>query len=794
MHGARRVDVKKRFADGLASWRAKRGASDPTPSIEQLLGLETGEHLEESTSITTAANTTKEKLTETYEGVPVVGQSVVVETDNGEPTGEISGHLIEGIDEDISNVNPFVDEEEALYIAAESWGDEPADILEGTFEVSLEIYVEDEENSPDVISILAYQLSYMTIEDGSTSRPTFIIDANTAEIIHSWEGLTPTGRARRLEGEGPYELNAVGGNPKMGKLNYGEDLPALNIWMEDGACYLHNEKVTVVDASESGSLDYSVGFSFPCEQHFNDSVNGAYSPLADGFFFGSMAYDVFYEWLGVPPLTFKVVMVVHYGDMMENAFWDGRVTSFGDGRSMFYPLVVLDVVAHEMAHGFTEQNSGLIYSGQSGGMNEAFSDIAGGAAEAYMKESDWMIGDDAFKAENGSLRYFIDPSLDGKSIGHMDNYCQPVNVHFNSGLYNRAFYLLTTTPGWNVRMSFMVFGTANQLYWTPDSSFNDGACGVMQAARDLGFNDLDVLAAFDGVGIHPCGPRFEGMHAINYISGVHNETLIYYFDLKENNTDLLRFETLSYMYIRGDYRMIIDTPSGNSFHTSSYLENLNILYPEIGRYTVTFESSDYFDGVALRAASTSHVLEENFVWDNESLAEGSFQLPQDVVDAGQTVAIRVEFDAHESQQDPPFFMLSHEAEVNLREYEGEMTSITYFNGKKLVSDALICIPQAGVYNYHMTTGSGEPPEGLVMKLEILLMPLLEWYLSCLRWISSKWPFGNLPEQPWHLIFNYRVLTHWALGDLDVNFKTAILNLVLLIWGECPKMNAKGPHW
>ena len=181
------------YAEGLeryAASRVKRGVSDPALSTDELLGLQTGEHLEESSSITTAAGTTNAKLTETYEGVPVVGQSVVVETVNGEPTGEIISHLIEGICEDIPDVNPLVDEDDALEFATVSWGDELDEILDKTFEVSLEIYVEDEENSPDVISILAYHLSYMTIEDGSASRPTFIMDSNTGDVIRSWEGLT----------------------------------------------------------------------------------------------------------------------------------------------------------------------------------------------------------------------------------------------------------------------------------------------------------------------------------------------------------------------------------------------------------------------------------------------------------------------------------------------------------------------------------------------------------------------------------------------------------------------------
>ena len=67
--------------------------------------------------------------------------------------------------------------------------------------------------------------------------------------------------------------------------------------------------------------------------------------------------------------------------------------TFGDGGTTFYPLVSLDVASHEFSHGFTSQNSNLTYSGQSGGINEAYSDIAGAAAEFYMRGStDFLVG------------------------------------------------------------------------------------------------------------------------------------------------------------------------------------------------------------------------------------------------------------------------------------------------------------------------------------------------------------------------------------------------------------------
>ncbi len=157
--------------------------------------------------------------------------------------------------------------------------------------------------------------------------------------------------------------------------------------------------------------------------------------------------------------------------------------------------------AHEVSHGFTEQQSNLTYSGHSGGMNEAYSDMAGEAAEFYMRGSnDWQVGAEIFKG-TGALRYMNDPTLDGSSIGHASNYTSGMDVHYSSGVYNKAFYLLAIKPGWGTVKAFQAFARANRDYWTASSTFDQGACGVETAATDLGFTKADVTAAFTSVGV-----------------------------------------------------------------------------------------------------------------------------------------------------------------------------------------------------------------------------------------------------------------------------------------------------
>merc|ERR1712048_1483538 len=177
--------------------------------------------------------------------------------------------------------------------------------------------------------------------------------------------------------------------------------------------------------------------------------------------------------------------------------------TFGDGYSKFFPLIDLNVVTHEAAHGFTGQNSGLIYRDMSGGMNEAYSDIAGEAAEQYMKgRVDWMVGYEITKGQNSALRFFNPPSKDGRSIDHTNSYYNGIDVHYSSGIFNFAFYKMVASGKWSVKQAFQAFTVANQIYWTSGSTFNQGACGVLKAARDLGYDQATVGTSFNDVGVN----------------------------------------------------------------------------------------------------------------------------------------------------------------------------------------------------------------------------------------------------------------------------------------------------
>jgi Zn-dependent metalloprotease len=143
---------------------------------------------------------------------------------------------------------------------------------------------------------------------------------------------------------------------------------------------------------------------------------------------------------------------VHYGRNYENAFWDDSCfcMTYGDGGSTFSPLVSLDVAGHEMSHGVTSNTAGLVYSGESGGLNESTSDIFGTMVEFTANNAsdpgDYYIGEEI--ARDGTyLRRMDHPSLDGASADCWSSGVGNLNVHYSSGVGNHFFYLLAEGSG-----------------------------------------------------------------------------------------------------------------------------------------------------------------------------------------------------------------------------------------------------------------------------------------------------------------------------------------------------------
>ncbi|GAA3839209.1 hypothetical protein GCM10022243_02020 [Saccharothrix violaceirubra] len=145
---------------------------------------------------------------------------------------------------------------------------------------------------------------------------------------------------------------------------------------------------------------------------------------------------------------------VHYGNNYVNAFWTDSCfcMTYGDGSGNSKPLTSLDVAAHEMTHGVTSVTARLVYSGESGGLNEATSDIFAAAVEFAGNNpadvGDYLVGEKVDIRNNGTpLRYMDKPSKDGSSHDNWSTNTARVDVHYSSGVGNHFFYLLSEGSG-----------------------------------------------------------------------------------------------------------------------------------------------------------------------------------------------------------------------------------------------------------------------------------------------------------------------------------------------------------
>lgn len=378
----------------------------------------------------------------------------------------------------------------------------------------------------------AYKICLKIMSD-MPSMPCKIVDAKTSAIYLQWDNLKTKMADIKAQG--------FSGNQLTGQRQYGLNLPLLNVKYnsQNQTCLMENDTIKIIDMLHKKDNKIHSSMSFPCISNVNnnywtgknndgyDKINDAYSPSNDAFYAAEIINNLYKTWYQINPLkdyngnARKLIMRVHFANNFANAFWDGITMTFGDGDSSnFYPFTSIGIGAHELSHGFTEQHSGLHYYGQAGGIDEAFSDMAAKAAEFFAGEKiDWRIGWEIIKPSAGfdSLRYMDNPKKDGYSVNTIAEYEianknslneheEELDVHYASGIYNRLFYLLATTPNWDIHKAFDVMVYANIDYWTPNTNFQTGGCGILNAATDLHYELDDIKQALEQVGIDvkPC--------------------------------------------------------------------------------------------------------------------------------------------------------------------------------------------------------------------------------------------------------------------------------------------------
>ena len=196
------------------------------------------------------------------------------------------------------------------------------------------------------------------------------------------------------------------------------------------------------------------------------------SAVDEAFDGAGATYDLYFDAYGRNSINnagLRMDSTVHYQTGYDNAFWNGRQMVYGDGdedlpepdRLFNRFTIAIDIIGHELTHGVTQYEANLVYRNQPGALNESMSDVFGSLVKQRVlnqtaRQADWIIGEGLFTSNvNGvgirSMKApgtaYNDPAL-GKDPqpGHMDDYVNTTSdnggVHINSGIPNRAFYLI----------------------------------------------------------------------------------------------------------------------------------------------------------------------------------------------------------------------------------------------------------------------------------------------------------------------------------------------------------------
>ncbi|MEU0250904.1 M4 family metallopeptidase [Streptomyces sp. NPDC006235] len=272
--------------------------------------------------------------------------------------------------------------------------------------------------------------------DGAPQELHVVTDATTGEKLYAWEAIE-TGTGNTVY-SGTVDLTTT------------QSGSAYNL--TDGARGNHKTYNLGRGTSGTGTL-----FSGPDDVWGNGSPSNLESAAADAHYGAALTWDYYKNVHGRSGIRGDGVGAysrVHYGNNYVNAFWSDSCfcMTYGDGSGNANPLTSIDVAAHEMTHGLTSNTAGLNYSGESGGLNEATSDIFGATVEFYAKNSsdfgDYLIGEEIdINGDGTPLRYMDKPSKDGASKDAWYSGIGSIDVHYSSGPANHFFYLLSEGSG-----------------------------------------------------------------------------------------------------------------------------------------------------------------------------------------------------------------------------------------------------------------------------------------------------------------------------------------------------------
>ncbi len=430
------------------------------------------------------------RIQQTFHGIPVFEGEAIVHLHS---TGEVRG-LTDKLLRNISvDTNPDYLEDEAIDLAAVAW--QGWDVL--TDDPKAELWILRHEG----VDHLVWRVDLLRM-DGTpqTASQRMFIDAHTGEVV--WQLNNLHDAAVTGSGDGNYHSGV-----------------SLETWEDTGTYYLDDTTRSIgtytfnnttsslyyltdadnvwdtASAAEGVDVHYAAmqAYDYYDTQHGRTGLDGSGGP----------------GWISSLSGTgTNISMLVNYSTNYANAYYDptGPYFIFGDGDGTFFDaLTTVDIVSHEMTHAVTGSEANFTYSNQSGAMDESMADVFGAMVEAYtdgaISADTWLMGEECYTPSTAgdALRYMDDPTADGSSFDHYNDlytgFQDSGGVHWNSGIGNMSFYLLSqggTHPTYGGSMTGIgsdeaaaIWYHALVTYMTSSTTFADARDAMLSAATDL---------------------------------------------------------------------------------------------------------------------------------------------------------------------------------------------------------------------------------------------------------------------------------------------------------------------
>jgi Zn-dependent metalloprotease len=403
------------LAAPAASAQARPSTPDAPPVVTaeqarvadaaRTLGLSAGQGLRVTSVVTDADGSRHVRYERTFKGLRVIGGDLVVAKDARGATKDVRWNSSRSVD--VASTTPRLRAPSA----------------------SSELVVYAAGGSP--------RLAWDTVKEGvradqTPSRLHTVTDAATGAKLDSWDDI----------------VNGTGTSMYSGTVTVGSTL--------SGGSYLLKDTVGNYTTDLNGATT-GTGTQFTDADDIwgNGTITSRQTAAVDAQYGAEMTFDYYKNVQGRNGIWDNGTGArsrVHYGNAYNNAFWDGTQMTYGDGANNAKPLTSIDVAAHEMSHGVTENTAALVYRGDAGGLNEATSDIFGTAVEWYANNAadpgDYLIGEKIDINGNGTpLRYMDKPSRDGRSQDCWSTGTSRLDPHYSSGPLNHWFYLASEGSG-----------------------------------------------------------------------------------------------------------------------------------------------------------------------------------------------------------------------------------------------------------------------------------------------------------------------------------------------------------